>query len=167
MTRAFIGLGSNLAPEVDGLRQQPADCIQRAFDDLELIPRSRLLARSALYANPPLGPVTQPEFVNAAALIETTLDARALLDELRRIEQAHGRTRDGTRWGPRTLDLDLLVYGAAVIDDPDLHVPHRGLPQRNFVLYPLADLDPELVVPGFGTLRALLAHCPATGLRRL
>ena len=163
MIRAFVGLGSNLA----GRSATPADQIRGAFEDLDLIPMTRLLARSALYANPPFGPVLQPEFVNAAALITTELSARALLDALRRIELTHGRVRDGTRWGPRALDLDLLVFGEAVIDEPDLHVPHRGLPGRNFVLYPLADLDPDLVLPGLGALRALLAKCPATGLRRL
>jgi 2-amino-4-hydroxy-6-hydroxymethyldihydropteridine diphosphokinase len=157
--RAFIGLGGNLGDAAATLR--------RAFDDLELVPASRLVARSPLYANPPLGPVAQGEFVNAVALLETGLAPRALLGELRRIEAAHGRTRDGTRWGPRTLDLDLLLHGDAVLDDPDLHLPHRGLPTRNFVLYPLADLDPALTVPGAGPLRELLARCPADGLRRL
>lgn len=157
--RAFIGLGSNLG--------DPAVTLRRALEDLELVPSSRLVARSPLYANPPLGPVAQGEFVNAVAELATTLSARALLAELRRIEAAHGRTRDGTRWGPRTLDLDLLLHGATVLDDPDLHLPHRGLPTRNFVLYPLHDLAPELVVPGAGALRELLARCSADGLRRL
>lgn len=163
MTRVFVGLGSNLGA---GLAT-PADRIRRACDDLDLIPMTRVVARSALYANPPFGPVPQPEFVNAAVSLETQLSARVLLEELRRIELAHGRVRDGTRWGPRSLDLDVLLYGHAILDEPDLHVPHRGLRERNFVLYPLHDLDPELVVPGLGSLRELIAKCPAEGLRKL
>lgn len=163
MIRAFVGLGSNLGAGLP----TPADRIRAAFADLAAIPMTRLAARSALYANPPFGPVPQPEFVNAAALLETELAARALLEELRLIEQKHGRVRDGSRWGPRALDLDLLVYGQAAIDEPDLHVPHRGLPERNFVLYPLRDLDPALVVPRFGPLSALLERCAADGLRKL
>lgn len=163
MIRAFVGLGSNLGA---GLAS-PADRIEAAFADLDRIAMSRVVKRSALYANPPFGPVAQPEFVNAAVLLQTELSARALLEELRLIEKQHGRVRDGSRWGPRSLDLDILVYGNAVLDEPDLHVPHRGLPERNFVLYPLNDLDPDLVVPGLGALRELLAKRPADGLRKL
>jgi 2-amino-4-hydroxy-6-hydroxymethyldihydropteridine diphosphokinase len=157
--RAFIGLGSNL--------DAPALRVQRALEDLELLPDSAFVAASALYANPPFGPVAQGEFVNAVAAIDTGLAPRALLAELRRIEHAAGRTRDGTRWGPRTLDLDILVYGTLELDEPDLHIPHRGIPERNFVLYPLNDLAPELVLPRFGALKELLARCPSEGLRRL
>jgi 2-amino-4-hydroxy-6-hydroxymethyldihydropteridine diphosphokinase len=157
--RAFIGLGSNL--------DAPAARLERALEDLELLPDSRLVASSPLYANPPFGPVAQGEFVNAVAEVATTLDPHALLAELRRIEQAAGRVRDGTRWGPRTLDLDILVYGDLELDEPALHIPHRGIPERNFVLYPLADLAPELVLPRFGALKHLIARCSAEGLRRL
>jgi len=163
MIRAFVGLGSNLGAGLP----TPADRIRAAFVDLEGIPMTHCVARSSLYANPPFGPVAQPEFVNAAALVETLLEPRALLEALRAIELRHGRVRDGSRWGPRSLDLDLLVYGNSVLDEPDLHLPHRGLPQRNFVLYPLNDLDPELEVPGMGPLRELIARCPADGLRKL
>jgi 2-amino-4-hydroxy-6-hydroxymethyldihydropteridine diphosphokinase len=157
--RAFIGLGSNL--------DAPAARLQRALEDLELLPDSTFVAASPLYANPPFGPVAQGEFVNAVAAIDTSLAPRALLGELRRIEAAHGRVRDGTRWGPRTLDLDILVYGDLELDEPDLHIPHRGMPERNFVLYPLADLAPELVLPRYGALKPLLARCSSEGLRRL
>ena len=157
--RAFIGLGSNL--------DAPATRVSRALEDLELLPGSTFIAASPLYANPPLGPVAQGEFVNAVAAIDTTLAPRALLGELRRIEGAHGRVRDGTRWGPRTLDLDILVYGMLELDEPDLHIPHRGLTERNFVLYPLADLAPDLVLPRHGALKPLLARCSSEGLRRL
>ena len=157
--RAFIGLGSNL--------DAPAARLERALEDLELLPDTRFVAASPLYANPPFGPVAQGEFVNAVAEVETDLAPHALLAELRRIEQSAGRVRDGTRWGPRTLDLDILVYGDLELDEPDLHIPHRGLTERNFVLYPLADLAPELVLPRFGALKALLTRCSAEGLRRL
>lgn len=157
--RAFIGLGSNL--------DAPAARLQRALEDLELLPDSSFIAASPLYLNPPFGPVAQGEFVNAVAAIDTMLTPRALLAELRRIETAHGRVRDGTRWGPRTLDLDILVFGDLELDEPDLHIPHRGMPDRNFVLYPLADLAPELVLPRYGALKPLLARCPSEGLRRL
>ena len=157
--RAFIGLGSNL--------DAPAARLARALEDLELLPDSQFIAASPLYANPPFGPVAQDEFVNAVAMIDTTLKPHALLRELRRIEAAHGRVRDGTRWGPRTLDLDILVYGTLELDEPDLHIPHRGLTDRNFVLYPLADLAPDLVLPRYGALRTLLARCSSEGLRRL
>jgi 2-amino-4-hydroxy-6-hydroxymethyldihydropteridine diphosphokinase len=163
MIRAFVGLGSNLGAGLP----TPADRIAAAFADLGAIPMTRLVARSALYASPPLGPIAQPDFVNAAALLETQLSARALLEELRLIERKHGRERHGPRWGPRSLDLDILVYGQAVLDEPDLHVPHRGLPERDFVLYPLRDLDPDLVVPGLGPLAELIAKRPAHGLRKL
>lgn len=163
MIRVFVGLGSNLGAGLP----TPADRIAAAFADLAAIPMTRLVARSALYANPPFGPVPQPEFVNAAAELGTQLAARALLEELRLIEKKHGRTRDGTRWGPRALDLDILLYGQAVLDEPDLHVPHRGLPERNFVLYPLRDIDPGLVVPGMGPLAEMIARCPPAGLRKL
>lgn len=157
--RAFIGLGSNL--------DAPAARVQRALGDLAQLPQSSFVGASPMYANPPFGPVAQGEFVNAVAAIDTTLSPHALLAELRRIEQAHGRVRDGTRWGPRTLDLDIVAYGELELDEPDLHIPHRGIPERNFVLYPLADLAPELVLPRFGALSDLLARCPAEGLRRL
>jgi len=106
----------------------------------------------------PVGPVEQPRFLNAAALIETTLPARALLDVLLGVERGLGRTRDGPRWGPRTIDLDLLLYEDEQIDEPGLTVPHPELAERLFVLEPLRDLDPALVVPGAGDLESLLTR---------
>lgn len=157
---AYIGLGSNLGDPVAQLRA--------ALRALAALPDTHLSRASGLYANPPLGPVAQPEFVNAVAALETTLDALDLLAGLREIEQAQGRERHGERWGPRTLDLDLLLYGAATIHAPTLTVPHSGLPVRNFVLYPLAEVAPaDLVVPGLGTLGDLLAACPRGDLRRI
>ena len=142
MTLAYIGLGANL-----GEREQS---ILRA---VELVGARRL---SALRETAPWGVVEQPPFLNAVAELETELDARALLDELLWVEQTLGRVRDGTRWGPRVIDIDLLVYGDRTIDEPGLTVPHPHLTERLFVLEPLAELVPDLVVPGKGVVVELL-----------
>ena len=144
---AYLGLGANL--------QDPAAQVRRALDELASLPHSRLLARSPLYKSPPLGPADQPDYVNAVAALETTLEPLVLLKALRAIELRHGRQRDGTRWGPRTLDLDVLLYGDLLLDSPELTLPHPGLHERAFVLYPLYDVAPELEVPGRGSVRAL------------
>ena len=153
---AFVALGSNL----DDPRRQ----VERALAELDGIPGTRVTAHSHLYRSPPLGPTDQPDFINAVAALETTLAPRALLDALIDIERAHGRIRDGQRWGPRTLDLDLLLHGDTVQDEAGLALPHPGLTQRAFVLYPLAELAPDLGIPGAGPLRALLARVPAGDL---
>ncbi|APZ42164.1 2-amino-4-hydroxy-6-hydroxymethyldihydropteridine diphosphokinase [Acidihalobacter ferrooxydans] len=155
---AYVGLGSNL--------QTPEQQLRQALDELARIPRTRLVAQSGLYRNPPMGPVAQPDFVNAAAALETQLPALELLDELQAIEQAHGRVRI-ERWGPRTLDLDLLLYGDHSIEEPRLRVPHPGLHERPFVLYPLAEIAPELTLPGHGTLSGCLARCSPGSLERI
>ncbi|HXH03734.1 MAG TPA: 2-amino-4-hydroxy-6-hydroxymethyldihydropteridine diphosphokinase [Candidatus Competibacteraceae bacterium] len=156
---AYIGLGANL--------EAPRRQVEAALEELAALPDSRLLARSPLYRSTPLGgPEGQPDYVNAAAAIETTLPPYALLDALQAIEQAHGRVRT-VRWGPRTLDLDLLLYGDLVQDDPRLILPHPRLHERAFVLYPLHDIAPALVVPGRGTLAELLERCACAGLERL
>ncbi|HWP94441.1 MAG TPA: 2-amino-4-hydroxy-6-hydroxymethyldihydropteridine diphosphokinase [Gammaproteobacteria bacterium] len=156
---AYVGLGSNLA--------DPPRQVRAALDELGGLPDTTLRAASALYENPPLGPLDQPDFVNAVARLETGLEPEALLARLRAIERAHGRIRGGDRWGPRTLDLDLLLYGDRLIDTPDLVVPHPGLHERPFVLYPLAEIAPDLVIPGRGPLSELLRACPRGTLRRL
>jgi 2-amino-4-hydroxy-6-hydroxymethyldihydropteridine diphosphokinase len=143
-------LGSNLG--------HPEQQISQALMALAQLPESRLLAQSSLYRSSPLGPKDQPDFVNAVAAINTGLSPHALLQQLQRIELAQGRRRD-RHWGPRTLDLDLLIYGEIILSDEDLTVPHTGLTQRNFVLYPLYEIAPELVVPGLGALSKLLAGC--------
>lgn len=153
---AFVALGSNL----DNPRAQ----VERALTELGNISGTTLIAHSRLYWSPPLGPPDQPNFVNAVAALETTLTPRALLDALIGIERTHGRTRNGQRWGPRTLDLDLLLVGDVVQDEAGLTLPHPGLTQRAFVLYPLAELAPDLGIPGVGPLRALLARVPAGDL---
>jgi len=114
-----------------------------------------------------MGPQDQPEFINAAAALVTSLSPRGLLEALLGIERAHGRRRDGTRWGPRSLDLDLLMYGDFALHESSLTLPHPGLHERAFVLYPLADIAPELAVPGHGTVSALRERCRDAGVRRL
>ncbi|HHO68126.1 MAG TPA: 2-amino-4-hydroxy-6-hydroxymethyldihydropteridine diphosphokinase [Gammaproteobacteria bacterium] len=155
---AWIGLGSNL--------EDPAGQLRRAFDELARLPHTGLDGRSPLYRSPPMGPPDQPDYVNAVARLRTTLAPLALLRALQDIEAAHGRVR-AVHWGPRTLDLDLLLYGDRVIDAPGLQVPHPGLAARDFVLRPLADLAPDLEIPGLGPLAALLAACPAGKLEPL
>lgn len=157
MVTAYIGLGSNLA--------EPVLQIRRALAALEQLPESVLRHCSSLYLSPPMGPADQPDYVNAVAALETTLPPLDLLTRLQRIEQAQGRTRS-VHWGPRTLDLDLLLYGDRIIEDERLRVPHPGLPERAFVLYPLQEIAPDLELPGLGPLAALLANCPMDGLKR-
>jgi 2-amino-4-hydroxy-6-hydroxymethyldihydropteridine diphosphokinase len=122
-----------------------------------------VVTRSRFYRTPPWGPVEQPDFVNAAIAVETSLEPHVLLDTLLSIERAFGRVRDGERWGPRTLDLDLLAYGERTIDDERLTLPHPRLAERAFVLLPLADVAPEAFVPGMGRVGALLAGIDSAG----
>jgi 2-amino-4-hydroxy-6-hydroxymethyldihydropteridine diphosphokinase len=156
MTRAYIGIGSNL--------QQPIQQVKQALLALAKLPQTCLLARSRLYRSTPMGPQGQPDYINAVAALETTLPALAFLDCLHAIEREQGRVRDGTRWGPRILDLDILLFGDECINQPQLLVPHPGLHERNFVLYPLQEIAPELVIPGRGALTGLVAQCPSSGL---
>ena len=157
--RAWIGLGSNL----DGPEAQ----LQRALEALDRLPRSRVVACSSFYRSAPMGPADQPDYVNAVAALDTGLSPLELLDALQAVEAAQGRVRGPERWGPRTLDLDILLYGAERIDTPRLKVPHPGMAQRPFVLWPLAEVAPGLEIPGLGPLDALLTACPREGLRRL
>ncbi len=156
--RAHVGLGSNL----DDPRRQ----LETAFEALARLPHSRLAARSALYASAPMGPADQPDYLNAVAALDTELAPLALLDALQAIEHDQGRVRE-RRWGPRTLDLDLLLYGDQVIDLPRLKVPHPGIAERAFVLAPLVEIAGDIAIPGRGGARALLAACPDPSLRRL
>lgn len=147
---AFIGLGSNL--------NGPAGQVEAAFGLLEELQDSRLVARSSLYRTAPFGGIEQPDFVNAVAALETQLGARSLLEQLQHIESSRGRERGGQRWGPRIIDLDLLVYDDVVIDEPDLIVPHPGIAERNFVLLPLREIAPELEIPGLGRLDSIAVN---------
>jgi 2-amino-4-hydroxy-6-hydroxymethyldihydropteridine diphosphokinase len=146
--KVYIGLGSNL-----GEREAQ---IRLALDDLARLPESRLVRASSLYDSEPVGDVDQPNFLNAVAEVETELTARQLLWNLQLIERRLGRTRT-RRWGPRTIDLDILLFGPDVVDEPDLQIPHPELARRSFVLVPLVELDPMLVHPVTGeTLVVLL-----------
>ncbi len=157
MVLAYVGMGSNL--------ENPRDQVIRAFLELGSLADTRLIARSALYQSRAIGP-EQPDYINAVAQLETRLAPLALLDALQAIEQAHQRVRL-QHWGPRTLDLDLLLYGNESIQHPRLNVPHPYLTQRGFVLYPLADIDPNLQLPDGQSLQTLLSQCPPEGLIRL
>jgi len=139
---AYIGLGSNL----DG----PGKQIETCFELLDGFRDTRLISHSSLYRSAPFGGIEQPDFVNAVAALLTRLPALELLAEMQAIERKRGRERGGVRWGPRVLDLDLLVYSNEIIDEPELTVPHPGIAERNFVLLPLRELAPELAIPGLG-----------------
>lgn len=147
---AFVGIGANLGDPVDQVRSA---C--RALG--EDLPETRLLRCSRLYRNPPMGPQDQPDYVNAVVWLQCGLSAFALLQGLQAIEQRMGRVRNGDRWGPRLIDLDLLVFGDQVINEPGLHVPHPGLPERDFVLFPLCEIAPDLLIPQYGSVLALCA----------
>lgn len=151
---AYVALGSNL--------DAPRTRIEQGFDALAGLPQTSLRARSRLFRTPPWGVVEQPDFVNAAAQLETALPPRALLAALLDIETRAGRVR-GVPNGPRVLDLDLLAYGDLTVNQPGLVVPHPRLRERAFVLLPLADLAPDLDVPGQGRVADLLARVDATG----
>jgi 2-amino-4-hydroxy-6-hydroxymethyldihydropteridine diphosphokinase len=155
---AYIGLGGNL--------DNPRDQVERAFVELDQIPHTRLIAQSPLYRSAPVGPGKQPDYVNAAALLETNLSPLELLDALQAIEQAHQRVRI-ERWGPRTLDLDILLIDQQTIASERLTVPHPYLTLRNFVLYPLADIAPDLELPDGTRLRQLIEGCARDGLERI
>lgn len=152
---AYVALGSNL--------NEPCERILEAFDKLSALPLTRLELRSRLYRSRPMGPQDQPDFVNAVAGLLTQLSARELLGEMLKLERAMGRER-GERWGPRVIDLDLLWMSGTVIDEPGLKVPHPGLPERNFVLYPLCDIAPSLWVPGHGRVADLKSRVDAAGM---
>jgi len=155
---AYIGIGSNL----DG----PEARVRQAFAQLAGLPETRLVAASALWRTPPVGPIDQPPFVNAVAGVLTQLAPRALLEALLAAERVQGRRRE-IRWGPRTLDLDLLLHGQAVINEPGLVLPHPEMTARAFVLYPLAEIAPELRMPGGERVAGLLGRLDGRGLQRL
>jgi 2-amino-4-hydroxy-6-hydroxymethyldihydropteridine diphosphokinase len=149
VTRAYVGLGANL-----GDRERT---LHAAVDALAGEAGVEVVAVSTLRETEPVGVGDQPRFVNGAAELETSLAARELLDRLLAVEQRFGRVRFPGEHGPRTLDLDLLLYGDEVIDEPELHVPHPRLHERRFVLEPLAELAPGLVVPGRGDVESMLS----------
>lgn len=158
MTDAFIGLGSNLS--------DPTSQLARAVAELATLPKTELVAQSGFYSSRPVGPQNQPDFVNGAVWLRTSLAPLALLDHLQTIEQRHGRERK-QHWGPRTLDLDLLIFGGDMIDTERLTVPHPELPNRDFVLQPLLDLKADLELPDGQTIACLRQQCPDNNLRPL
>lgn len=156
--RCFIGLGSNL--------DDPIGHVQRALEELATLESCQFQSHSSLYRSDPVGPAGQPDYINAVAELFTHLPPESLLDKLQAIEQAHRRVRK-ERWGPRTLDLDLLLYGEHLIETERLNVPHLWMKERNFVLWPLAEIAPELTLPDGTTLSECLAFCPIGTLQRL
>lgn len=159
MTEVFVAIGSNLS--------NPVAQARRAIAALATLPESELQQASQLYGSRPMGPADQPDYVNAVVRLHTRLGPLALLDQLQKIELEQGRVRKDERWGPRTLDLDLLLYGEQVIQHERLTVPHYGMKEREFVLLPLAELAPALVLPCGTPLTELVARCPRNGLEIL
>lgn len=160
MIEVYIGLGSNLMNPEEQLRQARMSIVKQAnITEIDF---------SSLYASSPMGPQGQPDYVNAVMRADTSLSAIALLRVLQEIENNQGRVRKGERWGARTLDLDLLLYADQQIDTADLIVPHSGLSERAFVLYPLQEIAPDdLFVPGKGAIKQLISHCPLGGLEKI
>lgn len=156
---AYIGVGSNLS--------DPRAQVMQARWHLAQLPRTRVILTSHLYGSRPFGPIKQPDFVNAVVGVLTQLDPQALLSELRAIETAMGRPAQRERWGPRVIDLDLLSYGSERRSEEALMLPHPGIPERNFVLYPLAEIAPDLELPGLGRVAELKGRVTSEGLALL
>jgi len=157
--RAFVGLGSN--------RDDPVGRVRRAVERLKAIPGVSGLRASALYLTAPWGVKDQPDFVNAVAVMDTVRGPLELLDELQALEVTAGRRRDGERWGPRVLDLDLLMYGDLQMDTPRLTLPHPRMHERAFVLVPLLELAPDARIPGHGPAARCLEALGPEGIRPL
>lgn len=158
MTLAYIAIGSNLA--------SPLEQVNAAVQALGEIPRSRIVAVSSFYRTPPLGPQDQPDYLNAAVVLDTALDAETLLDNTQRIELQQGRVRKAERWGPRTLDLDLMLFGNEIINTERLTVPHYDMKNRGFMLWPLFEVAPDLTFPDGIPLRDILDKLHAEKLAR-
>jgi 2-amino-4-hydroxy-6-hydroxymethyldihydropteridine diphosphokinase len=156
---AYIGLGGNM--------DEPVGQLRSAMEELGELPASRLVRCSSLYRTEPIGVEAQPDFINAVCALETGLSAQALLDALLDIERRHGRRRNGATGQPRSLDLDLLLYGQQHLAETRLTLPHPRLHERAFVLYPLAEIAPGLIVPGHGTVESLLPACRGQRIEKL
>ncbi|MCE0493354.1 2-amino-4-hydroxy-6-hydroxymethyldihydropteridine diphosphokinase [Vibrio salinus] len=157
MTTAYIAIGSNLSDPVNQAR--------KAIDALNTIPQSRLISASKLYTSTPMGPKDQPDYINAVAKMETNLTPLELLNFTQKIESEQGRVRKEERWGPRTLDLDILTFGDETITSERLTIPHYGMKEREFVLYPLAEVEPDFIFPDGTELSELLEKVDRNGLR--
>jgi 2-amino-4-hydroxy-6-hydroxymethyldihydropteridine diphosphokinase len=158
LTPAYVALGSNL--------DDPAAQVEAAIEELAMLRDTRLAAVSSLYRTAPVGYADQPDFVNAVAMIETALSPRELLDELLAVERRYARVR-GVKNGPRTLDLDIVLYGGAAYADEALTIPHPRMHERAFVLVPLAEIAPDALVPGLGSVRALASGIDPAGVERI
>jgi len=156
---AYIGIGSNLD---DPVRQ-----VKEALEELDTIPDSILISKSGLYGSKPMGPADQPEYVNAVAALDTLLSPEELLQALQKIEQRLGREPGGEKWGPRVIDLDLLLYGKKKISSDTLTVPHPGMHERDFVIIPLAEIAGNMSIPGKGQLSTLIAACENHSVKKL
>ncbi|SIT11435.1 2-amino-4-hydroxy-6-hydroxymethyldihydropteridine diphosphokinase [Neptunomonas antarctica] len=154
----YIGLGSNL--------ESPRQQVTTALEELKQIPGCTLLSSSSLYRSDPVGPAGQPDYVNAVALLDTALTPEALLDQLQILEQQHRRVRH-THWGPRTLDLDIIMFGDLIINSDRLAVPHPFAGERNFVLWPLSEISPGLIFPDGRSINDLLVACPLGTLEKI
>lgn len=152
----YIGVGSNLG--------NPVEKAKKAIEALKKIDASLLVSASSLYCSKPMGPSDQPDYINAVVKLETSLTPLALLDVLQEIELKQGRVRKDERWGPRTLDLDILLIDNLEINNERLTVPHYGMCDREFVLYPLFEIAPELILPNKKPLSILVESCPKNGL---
>ncbi len=156
MKTVYIAIGSNL--------NDPVSQAKNAITALKMLPQSRFLTVSSLYSSQPMGPQQQPDYINAVAAISTELTPPALLEATQHIELEHGRVRKQQRWGPRTLDLDILLYGDEIIESEHLTIPHYGMKNREFVLYPLAEIAPDLILPDGTALTRLLNTVDENGL---
>ncbi len=156
---AYIGLGSNLS--------NPQQQVLAALQELNSIPETSLIEASSLYVSKPMGPSNQPDYINAVAKISTSLTPQGLLSELQAIEQMHQRQRKGERWGPRTLDLDIILFADEQIDTKTLKIPHYGVAEREFVLIPLQELQADLIIPGKGAVEGLIEQLPSYKLSKI
>lgn len=157
MERVWLALGSNLS--------EPLQQVEAAFEALTYLPKTKLVACSSYYRSQPLGPQDQPDFLNAVVVLNTTLTPEYFLEHIQLIEQKQGRTRKAHRWGPRTLDIDILLFGSRILATPRLTIPHYDMFNREFILYPLAELIPELHFPNGYTLTACLRRVSRNNLK--
>ncbi|WP_264435275.1 2-amino-4-hydroxy-6-hydroxymethyldihydropteridine diphosphokinase [Coxiella endosymbiont of Dermacentor marginatus] len=159
MVVVYIGIGSNL--------NSPIKQVKTAIVNLAILPKTMILNHSSFYQSRPVGPQDQPNYINAVVTLETRLSPEALLKALQALEENQGRERSGTRWRARTLDLDILLYGKSVIQTETLSIPHPHLKVREFVLYPLFEIAPNLILPTGDSVLALKALCPKKGIKKL
>jgi 2-amino-4-hydroxy-6-hydroxymethyldihydropteridine diphosphokinase len=158
MNTVYLGLGSNL--------DDPENHLNSALEHIADIDQTTILSSSSFYKSPPLGPQDQPDFINCVVKLETELTAHILLETLQEIENQHGRKRE-IRWGPRTLDLDILLFGDMTINDDNLTIPHPQLAYRDFVLVPLNEIESDMIIPGMGPVSGLITRLETNSLQRI